>query len=127
MRGHGISFRFGRRPAGRSPVLLFMGLRQARRPTGTARRKIGRARMAAVLALAFAVAAAAGAQTFDEALRLHTEGHAREALTAYRAVARSAAPPEERAAALNNACVLAGELGEHAAALADCEAALRLR
>src|SRR5687767_2140782 len=122
MRGHGISFRFGRRPAGRSPVLLFMGLRQARRATGTARPKIGLARMAALLPLALAVASGAGAQTFDEALRLHSDGQAREALAAYRAVARSSAPAEERAAALNNACVLAGELGEHAAALADCEA-----
>ncbi len=80
-----------------------------------------------LLSLALAVAAGAGAQTFDEALRLHTEGQSREALTAYRAVARSTAPAEDRAAALNNACVLAGELGEHAAALADCEMALRLR
>ena len=83
--------------------------------------------VAALLPLALGIATAARAQTFDEALRLHTDGRAREALAAYRAVARSPAPAEDRAAALNNACVLAGELGEHAAALADCEAALRLR
>ncbi len=77
--------------------------------------------------LALAIAAGAGAQTFDNALRLHTEGQSREALAAYRAVARSSAPAEDRAAALNNACVLAGEVGEHAAALAACEEALRLR
>ncbi len=76
---------------------------------------------------ASAAAPAARAATFEQAVELHAAGHSREALAVYHAVARSQAPPEERAAALNNACVLAGELGDQAAALADCEAALRLR
>jgi tetratricopeptide (TPR) repeat protein len=74
-----------------------------------------------------AVPSATGAATFEQAVALHTAGRSSEALAAYDALARSSAPPEERAAALNNACVLAGELGDQARALADCEEALRLR
>ena len=84
-------------------------------------------RAAAALLLAVAVEGAGRAETFEGAVALHEAGRSREALAAYHAVARSTAPPEERAAALNNACVLAGELGEPATALADCESALRLR
>jgi tetratricopeptide (TPR) repeat protein len=77
----------------------------------------------AVLALA---AAPLLAQTFDQAVALHTAGRWREALAAYRAVAAAAAPAE-RAAALSNACLLETDLGDPGAALADCEEALDLR
>lgn len=96
-------------------------VRGHRRNRGTLRRVF----MAAALVAAQAVAAEP--PTFDQALALHTAGRRLEALAAYRAVGGSKAPPEERAAALNNACVLAGELGQHQRAFSDCDAALRLR
>ncbi|HEV8241448.1 MAG TPA: CHAT domain-containing tetratricopeptide repeat protein [Thermoanaerobaculia bacterium] len=77
--------------------------------------------------LALAAPVAGRGETFEHAVALHQAGRSREALTAYHAVAGSPAPAEERAAALNNACVLAGELGDQTTALRDCEAALRLR
>jgi len=90
-----------------------------------------RGRRTGVLGLWIAVSAsaalAAPVPRFDDAVALHTAGRAREALEAYRAIVASAVPVADRAAALNNACVLEGELGEHPAALADCEEALRLR
>jgi len=102
-------------------------LRQARAAAGTT--SFSGAARAAVAALLIALAAAGSgrAETFDHAVALHQAGRSREALAAYHAVASSPAPAEERAAALNNACVLAGELGDQKTALADCEAALRLR
>lgn len=79
-------------------------------------------------ALAALLAAPLVATGFDAALELHLAGRAREALAAYRAViAAPATPPEELAAAHNNACVLEGELGEHRVAVESCTAALRLR
>jgi tetratricopeptide (TPR) repeat protein len=82
---------------------------------------------ALVAAWLVAVPSIAAATPFDEAVALHLDGRAEEALAAYRRVASSPAPVEERAAALNNACVLEGELGELAAASSSCAAALRLR
>ena len=105
----------------------FTPLRQARAATGTARFGAAAKAAAAALLIALAAATSGKAETFDHAVALHQAGRSREALAAYHAVASSPAPSEERAAALNNACVLAGELGDQRTALADCEAALRLR
>lgn len=63
----------------------------------------------------------------DDAIELHIAGELEEALAAYRRVAASGAPPEERGAALNNACVILSERGELQTALEACRTALRLR
>src|SRR5687767_9842267 len=115
-----------RRRVGRAGFAVH-SLRQSRSPAGTARRKMVVTTAAAAVLVAAAAAPTSRAATFEQAVALHTAGRSREALAAYHSVVRSEAPPEERAAALNNACVLAGELGDQATALADCEAALRLR
>jgi len=112
---------------GRVPGSSINLLRQPTRASGTVRRAGAGAKALAAAALLVALPLIAAAATFEQALALHTAGRRLEALAAYRAVASSNATPEERAAALNNACVLAGELGEHQSALADCTAALRLR
>lgn len=71
----------------------------------------------------------AEAQTLDDADALHAEGRLPEAVQAYRAVARAVtqSDPDTAATARNNACVLLTQLGDFRAALAECEAALRIR
>jgi tetratricopeptide (TPR) repeat protein len=63
----------------------------------------------------------------DAAIELHVQGLLTEALASYRRVIASPAPPEERGAALNNACAIEAELGRLQRALGDCRAALALR
>ncbi|MES1240902.1 MAG: CHAT domain-containing protein [Acidobacteriota bacterium] len=69
------------------------------------------------------------AQTIDQADALQAEGRLPEAVRVYQAVAEAAAQadPETSATARNNACVLLTQLGDFRAALAECEAALRIR
>jgi tetratricopeptide (TPR) repeat protein len=86
---------------------------------------------ALVLGLLFAslVASPILAQTLDDAVDLQIAGRLPEALAAYRAAAEAAArtDPATAATARNNACVILNELGDFRAALAECEAALRIR
>lgn len=81
------------------------------------------------MVLALLLASPLAAQTLEDARSLHSEGKLREAATAYRAVAEAnaAADPQMSATARNNACAVLNELGDFRAALAECEAALRLR
>lgn len=93
---------------------------------------------------AFALAAQAGAlglllslqlraappdEAFERAVALYQRGEAREALSAFRGLAASAGngDPALAAAALNNACSIAGDLGAWEGASRDCGEALRLR
>ncbi len=101
-------------------------MRQARTPAGTAKLRFFSAGLLSAVLLAGAPAAA---QSIDEAISLHTAGRLREALRAYRAVAAatSVSDPVVASTALNNACVLLGDLGDFRAALPDCREALRLR
>lgn len=86
-------------------------------------------RALASLWLGLHLAAPLSSQTLDDAVDLHLEGRLREALAAYRAVAARVerTEPSEAATARNNACTILNELGDFRAALAECEAALRLR
>ena len=107
-------------------------MRQRRRATGTGGSRIAREGHALLLicaALASPVAARAqpARGTLDAAIDLHTSGRLDEALEAYRRIAEPGAPPEERAAALNNSCVILAERGELHRARDACRAALELR
>ncbi len=101
-------------------------MRQAQTPAGTAKSRLFSAALLSAVLLAGAPAAA---QSIDEAISLHAAGRLREALRAYRSVAAATAgsDPAAAATALNNACVLLGDLGDFRAALPDCREALRLR
>lgn len=101
-------------------------MRQGCGPAGTA--KLGFF-SAGLLSAVLVAGAPAAAQSIDEAISLHTRGRLREALRAYHAVAAATAAtdPAVAATALNNACVLLGDLGDFRAALPDCREALRLR
>lgn len=75
-------------------------------------------------------AAPAAGQSLDEARELYFAGRTAEAVAVFQAVAAGAeagGDPETAGIARNNACVLLGGLGEHAAALPECRAAVRLR
>jgi tetratricopeptide (TPR) repeat protein len=87
------------------------------------------ARILPILVLGFLFASSVPAQTLDEANALQGEGRLPEAVQAYRAVAEALAKsdPATSATARNNACVLLTQLGDFRAALAECEAALRIR
>jgi tetratricopeptide (TPR) repeat protein len=96
------------------------------RPEKISARPAAIKRAAALACLAWAGAAAA-AVTLDEARRLHQEGRLEEAVAAYREVAESDTDPADVATAHNNACVVLMDLGDYPAALAECDAAWRLR
>lgn len=87
------------------------------------------ARIFGILILGLLLDAVAMAQTLDDADALHAEGRMPEAVQAYQSVARAVAQsdPDTAATARNNACVLLTQLGEFRSALAECEAALRIR
>lgn len=72
-------------------------------------------------------AAAETPPTLESARRLYAAGELAAAAETFRAVAAATESDAEAATALNNACVLAMEIGEHRRALADCRAALALR
>jgi tetratricopeptide (TPR) repeat protein len=105
---------------------MLIPMRQGRTPAGTAKLRLF---SAALLSAALLAGAPAAARSIDEAIALHSAGRLREALRAYRTVAAATAvsDPAVAAAALNNACVLLGDLGDFRAALPDCREALRLR
>jgi tetratricopeptide (TPR) repeat protein len=86
------------------------------------------ARIFAVLTLSL-LSLPMSAQTLDDADALQMDGRLPEAVQAYRAVAEAVAhsDPETAATARNNACVLLTQLGDFRSALAECEAALRIR
>jgi CHAT domain-containing protein/Tfp pilus assembly protein PilF len=73
--------------------------------------------------------AATAGQAFDRAVFLYQRGESREALTAFRRLAASTGnrDPALAAAALNNACSIASDLGDFQRAARDCDAALQLR
>ena len=105
---------------------MLIRIRQARTPAGTAKSRLF---LVALLSAVLLAGTPAAAQSIDEAISLHAAGRLREALRAYRSVAAATAGSDPAAAstALNNACVLLGDLGDFRAALPDCWEALRLR
>ena len=107
-------------------------MRQRRGATGTGGSRIAcRAAALLLLCAVLDVPLVLGAQPargpLDAAIELHTTGRLDEALEAYRRIGESGAPPEERAAALNNSCVILAERGDLHRALDTCRAALQLR
>ncbi len=74
------------------------------------------------------LAATLTAQDLEAARRLYGEGLWRQAAEAFHAAAsQPGADPELRARALNNACVVFNDLGDHHRAVAECRQALALR
>ncbi len=67
--------------------------------------------------------------TLDRAFSFHQEGRLDEALAAYREAAPALEPsdPESAGTAHNNACAILNDRGDFRAALAECNAAVRLR